>query len=220
MWDMGYLTVLTVGGWLSRFRPYFTAASANRKWWFRAVLDVAGAICRRIATGWGETMVSLIRYIVELDGFVRNVTTGTQVRFDLEVHRWCVLRCYRPSVQCSAESAEEIRWTIVYDIPLKRGLKIPASHKKYAAAPHTYFWRKRGPFSAGGGIRRLRVYRTWQSCSCHWSQLNILDISMQRTFAIIMWVYCNLNWIYLLTKNAIIQLKSAIVRKSWTTGYN
>jgi len=78
---------LTGWGRLSRFRPYSTVSAANRMWCSRAVPDVAGMICRRFATGQGEQVASLIRYRVEQDGFMRNLTTSMSVQFEFEVHR-------------------------------------------------------------------------------------------------------------------------------------
>jgi len=53
----GYINVLWLSyiGWFSQFQPYSIVAAANQKWRFRAFTDVAGVICRRIATGRGRS---------------------------------------------------------------------------------------------------------------------------------------------------------------------
>jgi len=77
--------ILTVGGWLSQFQPYSPVAAANRKWCSRALPDVAGVICRRIATGRGEKG-QVIWFMMELDGFMRNLTTSMQMQIEFEEH--------------------------------------------------------------------------------------------------------------------------------------
>jgi len=92
-------------------------------------------------------------------------------------------------------------------IPLKRGLKKQRATKSTAAALFNYAGLSAAPHKFfGGGVYHFKlaaasgfggcmwVCRTWQSCSGHWSHFKILDtldIGMQRTFTLIVWVYWN-----------------------------
>jgi len=123
-----------------------------------------------------------------------------------------VLRCYQPSVQCSAEldlriygECEEIRWTIVqYSTQtwVEKNSE-PQKVRQRWSFSIVADSRRRSTHNFGGGMNHFqlvvgfgnsesiihdRAVATTGRTSTYW----ILDIGMQRTFTIIMWVYWNI----------------------------